>query len=102
MIWNLTPGHSVEDLGLIPMFLSAHDPRGAAAQINEAYAHGGGWRSFEGFRLERDPLALLYPDDPPMRLVASTTLRGETIAVFQYAWVAVIQPDGTFDVARLD
>jgi hypothetical protein len=88
--------------------LSPHDERPAKAQLNTGYRHGGGWLSFDGFTLIRpdvdDPLTwrLTYPEDPEYRALAYTTLREETIVLFPYAWVAIVQPDGSFDIARLD
>lgn len=84
-----------ESLGMIPMFLSASDPRPAREQFNERYAHGGGWRKFEGFELSFDPRplssSLLYPGDPPLRELGRCTFRSETIIIFQFAWVCILQ-----------
>lgn len=45
MVWKfLNPEMTVEQLGYIPLFFAADDPRPAAEQLNERYAHGGGWR----------------------------------------------------------
>jgi hypothetical protein len=93
-----------EFAGLLPQFLSREDPLPAVEQLDAAYSHGGGWRKFEGFTLtELDgALALEYAGDPPMREVSRTTLRGEVICLFRHSWVAVIQPNGGFEVARMD
>jgi hypothetical protein len=102
MIWYTRDAAA---LGLLPDFLSAHDPRGAVAQLNGAYAHGGGWQPLKGFTLlgsGSDDFALQYPGDPPMRLIGWTMLRGEFVGVFQGEWVAVVQPDGDFEVCRMD
>lgn len=90
--------------GLLPQFLSVRDTRSAREQLHTAYAHGGGFQPFSGFLLEKDGprYALAYPGDPPMREVARAQLRDELIVLFQGAWVAVIQPDETFEVARMD
>lgn len=95
------------DLSVLIYFLNTDDPRGAVAQLNDSYAHSGGWRSFKGFALLQKPggpLAwrLSYPGDPPMRARAYCHLREETCVLFQSDWVAVVQPDGSYDVARLD
>lgn len=91
-------------LGLIPAFLSEHDPRPAVEQLHTNYAHGGGWRKFEGFLLveENEHYALSYPGDPLMHEVGRAQLRDETVVVFEYSWVAVIQSDGTYEIARMD
>lgn len=107
MEWTVNAAAGAECLGIIPLFLDPADTRPAAEQIHEAYAHGGGWHSFYGFTLARpnpDPLtwALEYSGDRPMEALAWTQLRDEFIVLFECAWVAVVQPDGTFDVARID
>lgn len=107
MDWYLENGFMPEDIGLIPTFLSPSDKRSAVEQFDERYAHGGGWRDFEGFILERPTedkatWFLQYPDDPPMALAAHTRLGDETVLVFEYAWVAVVQPDGSYRIARMD
>jgi len=53
-----------------------------------------------GFTMTED--ALHYPGDPPFVLLAETRLRDEVIRVFNYAWVAVIQKDGSFEVCHMD
>lgn len=103
--WQLLDNRVTGDmLGLIPEFLSEDDPRPAREQFNEAYAHGGGWRPFEGFVMAGpdDLYWLLYPGDPPTRSLACCRLRDELIIVYQHAWVAIVQPDGTYEIARMD
>ena len=39
--------------------------------------------------------------DPAM-VLAVTRLRDETILLYEMDWVAVIQPDGAFEVSRMD
>ena len=38
-------------VGFLPEFANPDDPRSLQEQVNEAYAHGGGWNSFDGFEL---------------------------------------------------
>ena len=87
-------------VGIIPQFLSEYCEDDAVTQLNANYAHGGGWRDFEGFSLVGDELH--YPGDPPTLKLSEGKLRGERILVFEYGWVAVVQPDNTFRVARMD
>jgi hypothetical protein len=47
-------------------------------------------------------LRIQYPNDPPYSPVAYGFLRDELILVFPHAWVAIVQPDGAFAVARMD
>ncbi len=95
----------MEAVGFIPQFLNENDPRPAVEQIDTAYRHGGGWMDFKGFQLAGggdDPYFLTYPGDPAMRELSRATLRDETLVLFTSSWFAVIQPDGSFRVARID
>src|SRR5262245_27921658 len=102
MTWNLMHrGMTEEHLGLLPMMLSEDDPRPAREQFDQNYQHGGGWNPFDGFKL-RDDNWLTYPGDPPTMPVAWTRLRDELIVLYQHAWVAIIQPDRSYEVCRMD
>jgi|GEM_PF-2332662 len=94
-----------EWLGAIPSFLNAHDSRPMAEQIHENYAHGGGWRPQGGFTLdvnEEGRVVLSGSDPRPYRAICFTQLRNETLVLFESAWTAIIQPDGSMEVSRLD
>lgn len=95
------PQMTQEHLGFIPHFLSALDPRPAREQIDSAYQHGGGWRPFEGFLMYQDG-SIQFPGDPAHRVLAEARLGDEIIRYYQHSWVAIVQPDGTFEIARLD
>lgn len=102
MLWRQKHPKATPDmLGLIPDFVSEADPRPAKEQFHTAYAHGGGWNDFTGFAMLSDG-NMQYPGDPPTRLLYETQLRDETIRVYEDAWVAIIQPDGSFVVSSLD
>lgn len=101
MLWIADPDCAVagyDPLGFIPSFLSGEDPRPAVEQIADNYC--GGWDSFKGPTFDAD-FRLCYPGDPPMTPRAWTTLRDETIRVYDYGFTAIFQQDGSFDVARL-
>ena len=116
MIWHFHNGATREHLGLIPAFLSDHDPRPAAEQFNEAYAHGGGWSSFgKGkwklqFTGDYATSKLVYPGDPAFKCIAHTVLHessrndAELVLVFTGGpWVVVKKfTSDEFDVARMD
>jgi hypothetical protein len=106
MNWTFLYPHSEEMCGYLPSFLSEADPRSAKEQLNANYAHGGGWVPFEGFTLnyEAKPAfwRLAYPGDPATRILAYAKLCEETIAFFENAWVAIVQPDGNYEIARMD
>lgn len=90
-----------EMLGAIPQFLSADDPRPAAEQFNERYSHGGGWAPMSGWTMLEDG-SIKYPGDPAYPVLASAQFGREVVLVYQYAWVAIVQPDGTFEISRMD
>jgi hypothetical protein len=91
-------------LGMIPLMLSPHDERPMVEQLNEGYQHGGGWQPFKGFSVNSsgDYYYLTYPNDPPYKERARITMNGETLAVFDSAWVLVIDKEGKNHIARMD
>lgn len=95
-------------LGIIPTFVDYYDERPVIDQINDAYAHGGGWRDAKGFVLVgfdySDPFrtVLAYPGDPAYRLKAYTCLRGEYVLLFDHDWCVVTRDGQDFRCARLD
>lgn len=100
MTWNARqPGYRPEMLGYLPNMLSDTDLRPAREQLATNYC--GGWNPLSGFKMLPDG-RLTYPGDPPMPILVETKLRDEIIRVYNSDWVAVIQPDGSFEVARLD
>lgn len=99
MIWYTLSPNAIDLLGFIPSFLYEDDPRPAREQIAERYI--AGWQPFPGFTFSED-LNLFYEGDPPLDPIAYTKLHEEVILVYHYAWVAIVQPDATFEVARLD
>jgi hypothetical protein len=96
----LHPQVTIEHLGDIPYWLSEANPKSAREQLNDGYVYGG-WRPFEGFRLGTDN-ALIYPGDPQIIPLAQVKLRHELIVFYPHSWVAVIQPDRSFEVCRMD
>lgn len=100
LIWTAKhPQFTKDMLGYIPTFLREADPRSAREQIASGYI--GGWDPFPGFKMLENG-NLVYPGDPPTKLLAETSLRGETIRFYEHEWLAVIQSDGDFEVARLN
>jgi hypothetical protein len=95
---NFHPDH----VGFLPGFLVDDDPRPVREQFNERYAHGGGWRPQEGFKADGETPTLLYPGDPPLKPLACMVFREETIFIYPYGYVAIFQPDKSFEVCRMD
>lgn len=100
MIWIAThPRFSSDMLGFIPGFFSDDDPRPAREQIAERYQSG--WHPINGCTMD-ERLQLCYPGDPPFIALAFGILRNETLVLYQHDFLAIIQRDGTFEVARVD
>lgn len=94
---------SFDLVGLTPAFISEFSDDDAVTQLDHNYRHGGGWHDFQGFTfVDGEEPKLTYPGDPPTQAVAWWQLRDERIILFDHAWVAVVQPDGSFRVARMD
>lgn len=98
----LDPRMTPEHLGFIPEFLNEADPRPARAQIDERYAHGGGWRPVDGFTIDDDGSIRFPGDAAPLPPLAQTMLRGEAILFYEHDWLLILQRDGTFEIARVD
>jgi hypothetical protein len=95
----ITTDHDTNRLGFIPSFVSDADPRPAKEQFDSNYISG--WQPFPGFKMTRGHV-LHYTGDNPLKPIAMARLRDEIIVVYPYAWVAIIQPDSTFEVCRMD
>jgi hypothetical protein len=100
MIWYSTDGN----LGMIPEFFSEDDPRPAAEQLDENYAHGGGFMDYGKGKWSLDPktMVLTYPGDPPMAPRSWSQLREEKLFLYDCSQLLILQPDGTFAVTRVD
>lgn len=102
MIWVARhPQATPEMLGYLPEMISDEDPRPAREQFDTNYRQGGGWSPFPGFTLMPDD-TLEYPGDPPVQVLAETKLRDERILLYEHSWVAIIQPNGTYEICRMD
>ena len=100
LIWQLLhPQMTVEHLGSIPSFVTDADARPAKEQFDERYISG--WEPIDGFTLS-DENVLQYPGDPSFVPRALVRLRDELIVFYDHAFVAIIQPDRSFEVCRMD
>jgi hypothetical protein len=90
------------NLGFLPGLIDEGDARPVAEQLNDRYRHGGGWQPMPGFKLNPGTLTLKYPEDPPMKPLAMSVLRDETLVFYPYAFLMILQPDGAFEVSRVD
>lgn len=103
--------HPLVDLGLIPSFFHESDPRPAKEQIADRYSYGGGWTPLDGFVMNEEDHSIQYisksldegeEQDPPLRVLAEAQFRDEKLYFYPHAWLAIVQPDGSFEVSRLD
>jgi len=100
MIWHRKhPRATADMLGYVPSFLDEDDPRPAREQFHANYISG--WSPFKGFKMLPDG-NMKYPNDPPTQLLFEGYFRDELVRFYQYAWVAIVQPDGSFEVSRMD
>lgn len=97
----LHPRMTYEMLGMLPEFLSEHNPAPAKEQLDHNYKHGGGWKPFNGFKLCNNN-SLIYPGDPPLKPLAQAKLHNELVVFYDCSWVAIIQLDRSFEVCRMD
>ena len=107
------PDAEAEHLGFVPDFFDDTDPRPAAEQLAERYAHGGGWSPFgKGtWRHRTSDGALIWPGSPedgepdevhPLIAISVLPLSGERLLFFTSALLAVVKDDGSFEVTRVD
>jgi hypothetical protein len=99
----LHPRASWDHVGIIPQMLDANNPKPAREQLNDGYQHGGGWHPIQ---MEKwtlfDDNSIQYPEDPVLIPIAEMRLRDELILVYEYSMVAIIQPNRSFEVSRMD
>lgn len=99
-MWTKHHPRAVDMCGYIPSFVDARDPRKAREQFDANYAHGGGWFPMRGWSLlEGDRIKW---EDEVYDPVATLKMTGERVVIYSHAWVAIIQDDGSFEVARMD
>jgi hypothetical protein len=99
---KLHPGAAIDHGGLIFTFIDAADPRPAREQFNERYVYGG-WQPFGDGRFKLlEGLGLEYPEDPVLAPLWATRVGDEIVVIYSASVVAIIQPGGSFEVARLD
>lgn len=79
------------------------DPRPAREQINDRYNFGGGWSPMKGWAFDPKTFEIVYQGDEAYDAVLLMELSsGERLFVYRYAWVCIVQPNGTFEVSRMD
>jgi hypothetical protein len=102
MRWTFKNLLAVELTGLLPDIFRSEDPRPAAEQANDRYAHGGGWRPQAKWKISPVTGVASYPGDPDMEPIALGRLRNERVYVYDHGYVCIMQTDGTFEMCRMD
>jgi hypothetical protein len=97
----LHPRVGPDVMGILPDFLDPDDPRPVREQFNERYAHGGGWHPMDKWKLLKDN-SISYPGEDPLKPLAQLKFRKELVVLYEHSWVAIIQPDRTFEISRMD
>ena len=105
---GIDPRYGPDSLGFLPDILTDADKRPVREQLEDRYAHGGGWRPIKGFRLRKgsqDILAsptLRFPGDPPLHAIAMAKINEETVILYAHSFLAVVAKDGSWEVTRVD
>lgn len=107
LTWSFYYKLGPDALGFLPEQILATDMRPVREQLQERYAHGGGWKPFNGFKTNQidtaDRMVLSYPGDPPQRMLAECHHpNGEHIRLFESHWLMVQQKDGSYEISRVD
>ena len=90
-------------LGFLPDILLESDKRPVKEQLEERYAHGGGYRPLTGLRFDPKTMVMRFPGDPPYKPAACAQFGTETVIFYpQASLLAIVQKDGTFEVTRVD
>lgn len=97
----LHPKMTLEHLGLLPEIIRPDDPRPVADQLEDRYSHGGGYRPLPGVTISGNGVRL-YPGDPPIEPVATIRINDEVVWFYPDAFIAIVQPDGSAAMTRVD
>jgi hypothetical protein len=86
------------------MIFSEEDPRPARDQINDRYAHGGGWSPLtpNRWKIVSEEGHIQYPGDPPLPPLFQWNLHEEVLRLYSHGLVMIIAPDGSFEISRMD
>jgi hypothetical protein len=88
-------------VGCIPEFFDEADLRPARVQIDDRYVSG--WRPTRAGIVVGPDLSLSIEGYPQaFQPMAEARLRDETILIYPRAWVMIMQPDGSYEVAHVD
>lgn len=97
----LKEGVSYHDLGLVYYWFSLGDDTPTRDLIDRHYKQGGGFNEIDGFTLS-DNNCLQYPGDPVLEPLAQLRRGPELVVFYDFALLAIIQQDRTFQVTRVN
>ena len=102
-IWTLDRRYDSEVLGFLPEWVTPAASPSMVDEIHNNYGHGGGWRDFEGFTVDRSTGAMMYPDDPVQYPIAQMVGHSEVLWLYTSSWVTVMdRATGQCRTARID
>ena len=101
-VWlEMVPG-GIQYAGYIPGWLREDDPRPVQEQLDSAYAAQGGFRPQNGFKYFSVSGAMKFPGDPAMMPCCTIMIRDELVIIYKHGYVAIVQADKSFVIARMD
>ncbi len=100
----LLNGGTPDHVGIIPTFFDLDNPDPAVQQIDDNYQHGGGWRPMkkDAWKRNEENEELTYPGEPPLEPRAAIIVHDDVVYVYDFGFVSIVHPDGSFEVARVD
>lgn len=109
-MWTLLPGTHPDILGFLPLILRVDDERKIADQLNDRYAHGGGYfpMKLEKWQLNRETRILTYHDEEDESEIYQPLathwfpLSEERAILYKYSILLILAPDGSFALTRVD
>jgi hypothetical protein len=89
-------------LGFLPDIILSSDRRPVKEQLQDRYAHGGGYRHIPGFTMDEYNV-MTYPGDPPYKPTAAAMINGELVIFYrQGSLLAILKSPTEFEVTRVD
>lgn len=110
LIEFLDSRYTLDHLGFLPEILDSADPRPVAEQLDERYAHGGGYRPSKDTRwklIDRADFRLHYPGDPIFKPAAKFIFPKTKEVAFFYpdgSFLLIVQEEGfgSYVITRVD
>lgn len=108
-IWHIQEQRfSPKMLGFLPDLISNLYPGNVAEQLERNYAHGGGYRDLTKLEpgkwtFNKRNKTLRYRGESDIfNPLASVQIKDEMVYFYKYSLLAIVKPDGSFAVTRVD